>query len=121
MSSGVVEASDGGEVRRSEKVLEGIEALSANRTNGFYSRVSDTRSADVHSKETKSITKGENQGQKETAVAPPFNQVDQLCTGSQNYHYVHAELAKLVVEIECKGSMSEPTMPLARRGSAWPF
>lgn len=40
-----------------------------------------------------------------------FNQVEQVYIVSQNYHFVHDELPKLVVDIECRGSKSEPIAP----------
>ncbi|KAK7378162.1 hypothetical protein VNO80_03599 [Phaseolus coccineus] len=76
VSSGEVEVTRGEEVRHSEEEMEGGQALSVNRTKVFFSK-------------------------KEPAEVPLINQAEQASSFSQNYHFVHAELAKLVVDIEC--------------------
>ena len=104
----------GGVDRRLEEETEGGETLSANRTKGSYSKVLATIKPGVQRKEPWLFTKEETEGQKESTEAAVLNQAEPV---PQNYHSVNTELAKLVVEIECRGTQSEPKAPLGLEGN----
>jgi len=103
VNNGEEEIASGMEVHRVEEEMEGGEALSLNKTNVSFSKESATKSFASQRKASLLITKEVTKGWKEFAEIAFFNQAEQACALSQNYLFVHAELAKLVVDIECKG------------------
>jgi len=97
----------GGEDRREE---EGGEALTVNRTKVPPSKVPTVVRAGVQRKETLFFTNEGTKALKESTEAALTYQDEKVCSPSQNHSFVHAELAKLVVEIESRSSLREPTV-----------
>jgi len=115
-SSGEEEVKSGGEFRWVEKEMEGGQNLSVNKTKGSFSKESATKSNATQSKASIFFTNERNKGQKEPAEVAFLNQIDQAWPLSHNYPAVHDDLAKLVVDVECIGSQSEPKALLGQEG-----
>jgi len=101
-------------VRRVEEQMEGGEALSANKTKVSFSKGATMKSTILQRKESLLFTNEETKGQKESAEVAFNNQVEQACFLSHIYHFMHTELAKLVVDVECRGSRREPNASLGQ-------
>ena len=107
--SGEDKIMDGKADRRSEVETEGEEIRSGNRTKGAHSEVSATSNPSAQRKEPWLFTKEGTVGQKESAETAGVYQGKPT---PQSYPLAHDDLAKLVVEIECRGAQSEPKAPL---------
>ncbi|KAL9319703.1 hypothetical protein ACSQ67_011542 [Phaseolus vulgaris] len=61
------------------------------------------------------ITKEEVKGNEEVEVAALCYRSEHLCAAARNYLNGHAELATLVVDLECRDPQSQPTLPLGQQ------
>jgi len=107
--SGAEKITDGEAERRTEVETEEEEIRCENRTKEVFSKVpADSRPSDQR-KEPYLFTKEGTEGQKGSVEAAVEYQGE---PAPQNYFSKHVDLAKLVVEIECRGVQSESKAPL---------
>ena len=104
-----------GKVRRSEEELADGEDWSGNRTKVPLSQVTATRGIRMQNKDSMLITKEVVKGNEEVKVATLCYQSEHLCAVARNYLNGHAELARLVVDLECRDLQSQPIMPLGQQ------
>jgi len=103
------------EVRQSEEKLADGEDWSRNRTKVPLSKVTATRGIRMQNKDSILITKEEVKGNEEVEVAALCYQYEHLCGAARNYPNGHAQMARLVVDLECKDLQSQPTLPLGQQ------
>lgn len=104
---------NGGEFHRAEREMDGGKSQSVNKTKVSYSKVSATKSNSAQSKAPLIIT---NEGTKDQNVTAEVALYIQNKQDSRNHHFEHADLAKLVVDVECKGAHKEPKVVLGQEG-----
>jgi len=116
VSSGEEENKSGGEVRRAEREMEEGQAPSVNKTKVSFSKESATKSNASQSKASLVYTNEGIKGQKEHVEVAFYNQTEEACPLSRNYPSMYTDLAKLVVDVECKDAQKEPKASLGQEG-----
>lgn len=96
-----------GKVRRPEEKEEEGADMSANTTKAPLSWATATKGDKGQNKATRLYTKEETKGNEEAALV---SQSEQDLTYVQNHLFGHAELARLVVDLECRDTPLKPKM-----------
>jgi len=113
--NGEEEGLSGGKVRRPEKKEEEGADLSANTTKAPLSWATATKGDKRQNKATRLCTKEETKGKEEAEEAALVSQSVQDLTYFQNHPFGHAELARLVVDLECRDTPLKPKMHLGQK------
>jgi len=109
------EGLSGGKVRRPEKKEEEGAALSTNTTKDHLSWATATKGDKGQNKVTRLYTKEETKGKEEAVEAALVLQSEQDPTYVQNHLFGHAELARLVMDLECRDTPLKPKMHLGQQ------
>ncbi|KAL9289759.1 hypothetical protein ACSQ67_024473 [Phaseolus vulgaris] len=109
------EGLSGGKVRRPEKKEEEGAAPSTNTTKDHLSWATATKGDKGQNKVTRLYTKEETKGKEEVMEAALVLRSEQDPTYVQNHLFGHAELARLVMDLECGDTPLKPKMHPGRQ------
>lgn len=100
--------------RQSEGEEERGEGLSPYKTSVSLYKGPTMNNGTSQRKVNLGFTNEESKGQKDFVDFAFFNQSEQACPLSRKCLSMHAELAKLVIDVEYKGPQSKPNAQLGR-------